>query len=187
MNDAQFDRLHEKIDAYTTEVDRFHDDVADLAKQVANCDKLVKLANSSLGQIDQKIADAIALGAQAHQIADRAGVAASQAATAAASATVGGLVDAMAEATAAARHTATSLNVLRFKTGWWMAWYAAITLLCCLATGYLTSWALRGQALTPEQAHYVELGKAHEALLNNASDKELKWMTAIRSRPPKVK
>lgn len=187
MNDAQFDRLHDKIDAYTMEVDRFHDDVADLGKQIANCDKLVRLANSSLGQIDQKIADTVQIGAQARQIADAAGVEASQAATAATSAAVSGLIGAMAEATEAARQTSTALNIVRFKTGWWIAFYAAITVLCCVASAYLTARVLRGNALTPEQAHYVELGKAHETLLGNASDKELKLITTIRSRQPKTK
>lgn len=183
MNDAQFDRLHDKIDAYTMEVDRFHDDVEDLAKQVANCDKLVKLANSSLGQIDQKITEAVRVGAQAHQIAAAAGAEASHAASAA----VNHLIDALASATEAARHASRSLTIQQFKTGWWITLYAAITVLCCLATGYITSWALRGNALTPEQARYIELGKAHETLLYNASERELKLMTAIRTRPPKGK
>lgn len=187
MNDAQFDRLHDKIDAYTMEVDRFHDEVADLGKQIANCDKLVRLANSSLGQIDQRIADAVQIGAQAQQIAGAAGVEASQAATAAASTAVSGLIGAMAEATQDARKTSTALNILQFKTGWWIAFYAAITVLCCLASACLAAWVLRGNALTPEQAHYVELGKAHETLLGNASDKELKLITAIRNRPPRTK
>lgn len=187
MNDAQFDRLHDKIDAYTMEVDRFHDDVADLGKQIANADKLVRLANSSLGQIDQRIADAVQISAQSQRIADAAAVEASQAATAAASAAVSNLIGAMTEATEAARKTGTALNILQFKTGWWIAFYAAVTVLCCVASGYLTAWAMRGNALTPEQAHYVELGKAHEALLGNASDKELKLITTIRTRPAKTK
>ena len=88
------------------------------------------------------------------------------------------------EATAAARQTSLSLNLLQFKTGSWIAIYTVLVLLCCLATGFITAWALRGNALTPEQAQYIELGKAHEALLANASDKELKQINAIRNRPP---
>lgn len=187
MNDAQFDRLYEKIDAHSVEVGRFHDEVADLSRQVANSDRLVKLANASLGQIDERIAEAVRVGAQAQQIVDSAGVQASQAATVAVNTAVTELLGAMHEATAAAHATSVSLNVLRFKTGGWIAFYAAITLLCCLATGYVTSRVLRGHALTPEQASYVELGKAHQALLDNATDRELKLLTAIRNRPPKTK
>lgn len=187
MNDAQFDRLHAKIDAYTLEVDRFHGDVADLTKQVANCDRLVKLANASLGQIDEKIAEAVRVGAQARQTADAAGEQARAAATVAVNAAVGELVGAMREATAAARDAGASLNVQRFKTGAWIALYATITVLCCVATAYITSRALRGNALTPEQVQYIELGKAHQALLANATDKELKLMTTIRNRPPKTR
>jgi predicted metal-binding membrane protein len=187
MDDAQYDRLHHKIDFYTTEVDRFHAEVADLTRQIANCDKLVKIANASIGQIDQKIAAAAQVGAQARQIVDSAGVTAAAAATAAATSAVDELIDAMTEATQAARNTGRSLNVLQFKTGGWIAIYATLTVLCCLATAFIASWALRGNALTPEQAHYVELGKAHEALLNNASDRELKQITAIRNRPSKNK
>ncbi|NRR33352.1 hypothetical protein HSX11_24555 [Oxalobacteraceae bacterium] len=187
MNDAQPDSLHEKIDAHALEVERFHAEVASLTRQVANCDKLIKLGNASLGQIDQKIAEAIQISAQAQHNADAAGLAASQAATAATSAAVHGLLEAMNEATAAARTTGTRLNILQFKTGWWITLYAALTLLCCLLTGFITSWALRGNALTPEQARYVELGKAHETVLDNASERELKLINAIRSRPPKTK
>ncbi len=187
MNDAQFDRLHEKIDAHALEVDRFHNDLSDMAKQVANCDKLVRLANSSLGQIDEKIAEAIQIRVQARQIADDAGQQASEQAAAAASSAVTGLIGAMEDATRAARKTSRSLNILQLQAGWWIAVYATITLLSCLATFAVTSWVLQGKALTPEQAQYVELGKAHEALLNNASDKELKQISAIRSRPAKAK
>ncbi|HEU4845679.1 MAG TPA: hypothetical protein VFT05_15535 [Burkholderiaceae bacterium] len=187
MNDTQFDRLQDKIDAHTREVDRFHGEVADLSRQVANCDRLVKLANSSLGQIDERIAEAVRVGAQARYGADAAVAEAGQAAAAATTAAIGGLIGAMREATAAAQDTSTSLNVLRYKTGGWIAFYAAITLLCCLATGYITSRVLRGNALTPEQANYVELGKVHEALLRNATDRELKQITAIRNRPAKTR
>lgn len=187
MNDAQFDRLHDKIDAYTMEVDRFHGDVADLSKQVANCDRLVRLANASLGQIDEKIADAVRVGAQAQLAVDAAGQQASAAATVAVNAAVGELIGAMQDATRAAHNAGAALNIERFKTGAWIALYATITVLCCVATAYITSRALRGNALTPEQVQYIELGKAHEALLGNATEKELKLMTAIRNRPPKTK
>jgi hypothetical protein len=187
MTDAQFDRLHEKIDAHLMEVGRFHEDVANVTRQIANFDRLVKLANSSLGQINEKIVDAAQISAQAEQIADNAAIQAGHAATEAASAAVNELVGAMAGATEAARQTAARLDVLQLKTGWWIAFYAGLTLLCCLVTGFITSWALRGSAVTPEQAHYIELGKAHETLLGNASDKELKTINAIRARQSKAK
>lgn len=182
MNQAELDLFNDKLDAHAREVERFHGEVANVTRQIANCDKLVRLANAGLSQIDSKIADAVRLGAEARLQADAAGAQAARAATMATQAAVGEMVAQLGAATAAARQTSRSLNLLQLKTGSWIAIYAVLVLLCCLATGYLTAWALRGNALTPEQARYVELGKAHEALLANASDKELKQLTAIRNR-----
>jgi len=183
MNQPELDLFNDKLEAHAREVERFHGEVANVTRQIANCDKLVRLANAGLSQIDSKIAEAVRLGADARLQADAAGMQAAQAATLATQAAVSDMVGQLQEATAAARQTSQSLNLLQLKTGSWIAIYAVLVLLCCLATGYLTAWALRGNALTPEQAHYVELGKAHEALLANASDKELKQLTAIRNRP----
>jgi alkylhydroperoxidase/carboxymuconolactone decarboxylase family protein YurZ len=182
MNQPELDLFNDKLEAHAREVERFHGEVANVTRQIANCDKLVRLANAGLSQIDSKIAEAVRLGAEAQLQADAAGVQAAQAATVATRAAVSEMVGQLQDATAAARKTSLSLNLLQLKTGSWIAIYAVLVLLCCLATGYLTAWALRGNALTPEQAHYVELGKAHEALLANASDKELKQITAIRNR-----
>ncbi|MRX11490.1 hypothetical protein GJ697_27060 [Pseudoduganella sp. FT25W] len=184
MNQAELDLFNDKLDAHAREVERFHGEVANVTRQIANCDKLVRLANAGLSQIDSRIADAVQLNADAQQAATSAAAEASAAATAATQAAVAQMVASIGEATDAARKTSLSLNLLQFKTGSWIAVYTVLVLLCCLATGWLTSWALRGQALTPEQAHYIELGKAHEALLANASDKELKQLNAIRSRSP---
>ncbi|MRW90430.1 hypothetical protein GJ699_10580 [Duganella sp. FT80W] len=180
MNQA--DLFQDKLDAHAKEVERFHGEVANVTRQIANCDKLVRLANAGLSQIDSKIADAVALNAEAQQIANTAAQQASQAATIATQAAVADMVTQLSSATEAARKTGAALNLLQFKTGAWIAVYTVLVLLCCLLTGWLTSWALRGQALTPEQAHYIELGKAHEALLANANDKELKQINAIRTR-----
>ncbi|MYM75977.1 hypothetical protein GTP56_27815 [Duganella sp. FT134W] len=182
MNQAELDLFNDKLDAHAKEVERFHGEVANVTRQIANCDKLVRLANAGLSQIDSKIAEAVRVSAEAQHIADRAAVQASAAATTATQAAVSDMIARLAEATEAARKTSLSLNLLQFKTGGWIAVYTVLVLLCCLATGALTSWALRGQALTAEQARYVELGKAHEALLANASDKELKQLNAIRTR-----
>ncbi|MHA4868471.1 hypothetical protein ACXZ1M_12310 [Duganella sp. PWIR1] len=182
MNQAELDLFNDKLDAHAKEVERFHGEVANVTRQIANCDKLVRLANAGLSQIDGKIVEAIRISAEAQQIADNAGTQASAAATVATAAAVNEMVGKLNEATDAARKTSLSLNLLQFKTGGWIAVYTVLVLLCCLFTGWLTSWAMRGNALTPEQAHYVELGKAHEALLANASDKELKQLTAIRNR-----
>jgi len=184
MNQAELDLFNDKLDAHAKEVERFHGEVANVTRQIANCDKLVRLANAGLSQIDSKIAEAVRINAEAQQLAGAAGAQASAAATAATQAAVGDMVQALSVATEAARKTGVALNILQFKTGAWIAVYTALVLLCCLATGFITSWALRGNALTPEQAHYVELGKAHEALLANANDKELKQINAIRSRQP---
>jgi hypothetical protein len=89
----------------------------------------------------------------------------------------------MADATGEAQKASRSLMILQLKSGLWIAGYAAITLLCCLLTGYITAWAMRGNALTPEQANYVELGKAHEALINNANAREQKLINTIKTRP----
>jgi hypothetical protein len=182
MNQAELDLFNDKLDAHAKEVERFHGEVANVTRQIANCDKLVRLANAGLSQIDSKIAEAVRVSADAQHIAGRAAIEASTAATNATQAAVSDMIARLAEATEAARKTSLALNLLQFKTGGWIAVYTVLVLLCCLATGALTSWALRGQALTPEQAHYVELGKAHEALLANASDKELKQLNAIRTR-----
>jgi hypothetical protein len=182
MNQPELDLFNDKLEAHAREVERFHGEVANVTRQIANCDKLVRLANAGLSQIDSKIAEAVRLGAEAQLQADNAGTLAAQAATVATQTAVSEMVGQLQDATAAARKTSLSLNLLQLKTGSWIAIYTVLVLLCCLATGYLTAWALRGNALTPEQAHYVELGKAHEALLANASDKELKQITAIRNR-----
>lgn len=182
MNQPELDLFNDKLDAHAREVERFHGEVANVTRQIANCDKLVRLANAGLSQIDSKIAEAVQLGAEARLLADSAGAQAAQAATVATQAAVGEMVQALGVATESAHKTGVALNILQFKTGAWIAVYTVLVLLCCLLTGFLTSWALRGNALTPEQAHYIELGKAHEALLANASDKELKQLTAIRNR-----
>jgi hypothetical protein len=182
MNQAELDLFNDKLDAHAKEVERFHGEVANVTRQIANCDKLVRLANAGLSQIDGKIAEAVRVSAEAQLLADATGAQASQAATVATQAAVKEMVEQLQVATEAARKTSLSLNLLQFKTGGWIAVYTVLVLLCCLATGALTSWALRGNALTPEQAHYIELGKAHEALLANASDKELKQITAIRNK-----
>ncbi|WP_373989556.1 hypothetical protein [Duganella sp. BuS-21] len=187
MNQAELDLFNDKLDAHAKEVERFHGEVANVTRQIANCDKLVRLANAGLSQIDGKIVEAIRISAEARQIADSAGAQASAAATAATQAAVNDMVQALGVATESARKTGMALNILQFKTGAWIAIYTVLVLLCCLATGFITSWAFRGNALTPEQAHYIELGKAHEALLANASDKELKQLNAIRTREPKTK
>lgn len=183
----QPDLFQDKLDAHAKEVERFHGEVANVTRQIANCDKLVRLANAGLSQIDQKIAEAVTLNAQAQQVVNSAAAQASQAATVATQAAVAEMVAQLSAATESARKTGQGLNILQFKTGGWIAIYTGLVVLCCLVTGALTSWALRGNALTPEQAHYVELGKAHEALLANASDKELKQLNAIRNRPPAKK
>jgi hypothetical protein len=41
--------------------------------------------------------------------------------------------------------------------------------------------------VTPEIAHYAELGRAHENLLNKASEREVKTINAILARPAKPK
>ena len=48
--------------------DRFHNDLQNFSKQIAGCDKLVRMANISLNQIDARIA---ALQALRQTLAER--------------------------------------------------------------------------------------------------------------------
>jgi hypothetical protein len=58
MNQPELDLFNDKLEAHAREVERFHGEVANVTRQIANCDKLVRLANAGLSQIDSKIAEA---------------------------------------------------------------------------------------------------------------------------------
>ena len=70
MNQAELDLFNDKLDAHAKEVERFHGEVANVTRQIANCDKLVRLANAGLSQIDGKIAEAVRVSAEAQLLAE---------------------------------------------------------------------------------------------------------------------
>jgi hypothetical protein len=180
-----FDTLHDKLDAHKMEVERFHHDVGNFARQVASCDKLLRLANTSLTQIDVKIAEAVQIEARAGAIAGAVGQEAGRAAAQAAGEAVDELTHAVAALSAEADQVRRALNRSMGKTGLWMGGYVAFTLAMCVLTALAAYGLARRNAVTPEIAHYAELGRAHEKLLNKASEREIKTLNAILARPDK--
>lgn len=178
-----FDTLHDKLDAHTTEVERFHADVGNFARQVASCDKLLRLANTSLTQIDAKIAEAARIEARAGVIADAVGREAGRAAAQAAAAAVAELTQSVAALSAEADQVRRALHRGMGKTGLWLGGYVAFTLTMCVLTALAAYGLARRTAVTPEIAHYAELGRAHQSLLNKASEREIKTLNAILARP----
>lgn len=182
-----FDTLHDKLDAHKVEVERFHADVGNFSRQVAGCDKLLRLANTSLSQIDVKIAEAVQIEARAGIIAGAVGQEAGRAAAQAAGAAVDDLAQAVAALGAEADQVRRALNRSIGKTGLWLAGYIGFTLAMCVLTGAVVHLVAQRNAVTPELARYAELGRAHESLLNKASEREIKTLNAIQARPDKPK
>lgn len=182
-----FDTLHDKLDAHKLEVDRFHTDVGNFSRQVASCDKLLRLANASLTQIDVKIAEAARLEARAGVIAGAVGQEAGRAAAQAAGAAVDELTQTVAALSAEADQVRRALNRSMGRTGLWLGGYVAFTLAMCVLTALAAYGLARRNAVTPEIAHYAELGRAHENLLSKAGEREIKTLNAILARPAKQK
>jgi len=182
-----FDSLHDKLDAHSMEVERFHTDVGNFSRQVASCDKLLRLANTSLTQIDVKIAEAVQVEARAGVIAATVGQEAGHAAAQAAAAAVEELGRNVAALSAEADHVRRALNRSMGKTGLWLGGFIAFTLAMCVLAALVAYQVAQRNAVTPEVAHYAELGKAHESLLNKASEREIKTINAILARPAKSK
>lgn len=182
-----FDTLHDKLDAHKMEVDRFHTDVGNFSRQVASCDKLLRLANTSLTQIDVKIAEAVQVEARAGAIASAVGQEAGRAAAQAASAAVNELTQTVAALSAEADLVRRALNRSMGKSGLWLGGFIAFTLAMCVLTALVAYKVAQRNAVTPEVAHYAELGRAHESLLNKASEREIKTISAILARPAKQK
>ncbi|NGZ83144.1 hypothetical protein [Duganella aceris] len=182
-----FDTLHDKLDAHKTEVERFHQDVGNFSRQVAGCDKLLRLANTSLTQIDAKIAEAARIEARAGSIAGAVGQEAGRAAAQAAAAAVDELTHTVAALSAEADQVRRALNRSMGRTGLWLGGYIAFTLTMCVLTALAAYGLARRGAVTPEIAHYAELGRAHQSLLNKAGERELKTINAILARPDKQK
>ena len=180
-----FNTLNDKADAHAALVDRFHADLQNFSKQIAGCDKLVRMAHISLNQIDARIAEAVRIEANAAVQLEANGRAAAAAATEAAEAAVAGLVGQMHAATREAEQVCQALHRARGQTGLWLAAYVAGT----LALSGLAAWAaykLHPDTPVPaEVTGYAELGRKHEALLQKASDKEIKLIKEIQARRAK--
>lgn len=177
-----FNTLNDKVDAHGALVDRFHAELQNFSKQIAGCDKLVRMAHISLNQIDARIAEAARIEAGA--AAEREAVAreAARAASAAAEAAVAGLVGQLQAATREAELVCQAVHRSRGQTGLWIAAYVVTTLLMCLLTAYATHRLQPATPLPPEIAGYAEQGRKHEALLQKASDRERKLIAEIQAR-----
>ncbi|ELX11409.1 hypothetical protein Jab_2c35280 [Janthinobacterium sp. HH01] len=177
-----FNTLNDKVDAHGALVDRFHAELQNFSKQIAGCDKLVRMAHISLKQIDGRIAEAARIEAGAAAEREAVARAAARAATEAAEAAVAGLVGQLQAATREAELVCQAVHRSRGQTGWWIATYVVVTLLMCLLTAYTTHQQHPDTPLPPEVAGYAEQGRKHEALLQKASDKERKLIAEIQAR-----
>lgn len=182
-----FNTLNDKVDAHGALVDRFHVDLQTLSKQIAGCDKLVRMAHISLNQIDARIAEAVRIETQAAVQLEATGREAGRAATEAAAAAVAGLVGQMQAASREAEQVCRSLHRARGQTGLWLAAYVAATLALCLLTGWIAYRLHPDTPVPPEVAGLAELGRKHAALLDKASDKELKLIKEIQARRARPK
>lgn len=177
-----FNTLNDKVEAHGALVDRFHAELQNFSKQIAGCDKLVRMAHISLNQIDARIAEAVRIEAGA--AAEREAVAreAARAATGAAEAAVAGLLGQLGAATREAELVCRAVHRSRGQTGLWIVAYVLVTLLMCLLTAYATHKLHPAAPPPPELADYAALGRKHEALLQKASDKERKLIAEIQAR-----
>ncbi|RFP08195.1 MULTISPECIES: hypothetical protein [unclassified Duganella] len=182
-----FNSLNDKVDAHGALVDRFHVDLQTLSKQIAGCDKLVRMAHISLNQIDARIAEAVRIETQAAVQLEATGREAARAATEAASAAVAGMIGQMQAASREAEQVCGALHRARGQTGLWLAAYVAGTLAMCLLSAWIAYQVHPDTPVPPEVAGLAELGKKHEALLDKASDKELKLLKEIQARRARPK
>nr|WP_315401955.1 hypothetical protein [uncultured Duganella sp.] len=167
--------------------DRFHNDLQNFSKQIAGCDKLVRMANISLNQIDARIAEAAKIEAKAAAIVDQTAKEAGRVAAEAASVAVAEMMGKMAAVTREAEQVVQAINRSRGQTGLWIAFYVACTLVMCLLTAWITQRIAKSSAITPEMTESIALGDKHEALLRKATDKERKLINEIIARKPKAK
>ncbi|GJI97649.1 hypothetical protein RugamoR57_43670 [Duganella caerulea] len=182
-----FNTLNDKVDAHGALVDRFHADLQNFSKQIAGCDKLVRMAHISLNQIDARIAEAVRIETQATVQLEATGREAARAATEAADAAVAGLVGQLRAATSEAAQVCQALHRARGQTGLWLGAYAAGTLALCLLSAWIAFKLHPDTPVPPEVAAYAEQGRKHAALLEKASDKELKLIREIQARRARPK
>lgn len=182
-----FNTLNDKVEAHGALVERFHADLHNLSKQIAGCDKLVRMAHISLNQIDARIAEAVRIEANAAVQLEATGREAARAATEAANAAVAGLIGQMHAATREAELVCQAVHRARGQTGLWLGAYVAGTVALCLLTGWLAYKLHPDTPVPPELAASAELGRKHQALLDKASDKELKLIKEIQARRARPK
>lgn len=182
-----FHTLNDKVDAHGALVDRFHAELQNFSKQIAGCDKLVRMAHISLNQIDARIAEAVRIEAQAAVRLEATGREAARAATEAADAAVAGLVGQLRAATGEAAQAARALQRARGRTGLWLGACVAGALALCLLSAWIGYQVRPDTPVPPELAAYAEQGRKHAALLDKASDKELKLIREIQARRARPK
>ncbi|MET0321705.1 MAG: hypothetical protein ABW069_13385 [Duganella sp.] len=178
---------HPQGDPLDTQAARFHADLHNFSRQVAGCDKLIRMANISLNQIDARIAEAAQVEARAAAIVEASAREASRVATEAATAAVAASVAQLSAVTREARDICREIDRSRGKTGLWNAAYIACTLAACLLTGYVTYRIGKSAAITPDIERAQEVAQQHETLLRKATDKEKKQIADIVARRPKSK
>jgi SUMO ligase MMS21 Smc5/6 complex component len=172
-------------DFFNNQAERLQADLQNFSRQVASCDKLIRMANISLNQIDDRIAEAVQVEARAAAIVEASGRAASLAATEAATNAVAASVAQLTAVTAQAQQVCRAIDRSHGKAVLWNAAYIACALAACLLTGYVTYRIGKAAAITPEIEHAVELAARHETLLNKATDKEKKQIADIVARRAK--
>lgn len=181
---------HPQGDFFNEQAQRFHNDLQNFSKQIAGCDKLVRMANISLNQIDARIAEAARLEAGAGQRIEETGREAARAATEAATLAVADLTGRLGAAVHEAEQVCQALNRSRGQTHLWIAFYAACTLTVCLLTAWVAfkaGKASQPDPVTPEMTSAIALGDKHQELLRKASDKEKRLINDILARRPKNK
>lgn len=172
---------HPQGDFFDAQADRLHADLQNFSRQVASCDKLIRMANISLNQIDARIAEAAKVEARAAAIAEASAREASRAATTA----VAGMVSQLSAATREAEQICRDINRSHGKSGLWNAAYIACALAACLLTGYVTYRIGKSIAITPDIERAQQVAARHEMLLEKASEREKKQINDILARREK--
>ncbi|KQQ31074.1 hypothetical protein ASF61_17790 [Duganella sp. Leaf126] len=178
---------HPQGDFFTTQAERLQADLHNFTRQVASCDKLIRMANISLNQIDGRIAEAARVEARAAAIVETSAREASRLATEAATAAVAASVAQLAAVTGQAEQVCRDLGRAHGRAALWNAGYIACALAACLLTGYLTYRIGKAAAITPDIERAVHTAQQHETLLAKATDKEKKQIADILARKPKTK
>ena len=174
-------------DFFNNQAERLQADLQNFSRQVASCDKLIRMANISLNQIDGRIAEAAQVEARAAAIVEASARVASRVATEAATAAVAASVAQLTSVTKQAQQVCREIDRSHGKAVLWNAAYLACALAACLLTGYVTFRIGKSAAITPGIEHAVELAARHETLLNKATDKEKKQIAEILARRQKNK